>query len=404
MKDLFIEDATRAAGLLQMEAFRDRMGRHYAAQRNYDRGPGHHHGVSQLSPFVRRRLVTEEELVRAALQSHSFSASEKFVQEVYWRSYWKGWLERRPTVWADYRRDAGREARSWAGDRRLAAARDGRSGIACFDAWVAELIETGYLHNHARMWFASIWIFTLSLPWELGADFFLHHLLDGDPASNTLGWRWVAGLHTSGKAYAARASNIAKYTEDRFQPGPGDLNPRVEPLGWPTHPPVQPVRPMRTPDRAARTLLLITEEDCCPEQLQAALPDDLVGIATLQLSGERTAAGSSPDVEAFDRAALADAGARARDAFGPKEVAIDDPNPEALIACATGCRATQIVTPFVPVGPVRDWMVRNQGAFDQAGCPITEVQRDWDRKVWPHATAGFFKVKKQIPKLITDLG
>jgi deoxyribodipyrimidine photo-lyase len=66
---------------------------------------------------------------------------------------------------------------------------------------VQELVETGYLHNHARMWFASIWIFTLRLPWELGADFFLRHLLDGDAASNTLSWRWVAGLHTKGKHY-----------------------------------------------------------------------------------------------------------------------------------------------------------------------------------------------------------
>ncbi len=70
-------------------------------------------------------------------------------------------------------------------------------------------MATGYLHNHARMWFASIWIFTLRLPWELGADFFLRHLLDGDPASNTLSWRWVGGMQTMGKTYLARADNIA---------------------------------------------------------------------------------------------------------------------------------------------------------------------------------------------------
>ena len=53
------------------------------------------------------------------------------------------------------------------------------------------------MHNHVRMWFASIWIFTLNLPWQLGADFFMQHLLDGDPASNTLSWRWVAGIPVS---------------------------------------------------------------------------------------------------------------------------------------------------------------------------------------------------------------
>jgi deoxyribodipyrimidine photo-lyase len=80
-----------------------------------------------------------------------------------------------------------------------------------FDDWAQELVATGYLHNHARMWFASIWIFTLRLPWELGADFFLRHLIDGDPASNTLSWRWVGGLHTPGKTYLATADNIAEH-------------------------------------------------------------------------------------------------------------------------------------------------------------------------------------------------
>ena len=72
------------------------------------------------------------------------------------------------------------------------------------------------MHNHARMWFASIWIFTLKLPWQLGAEFFLKHLYDGDAASNTLGWRWVAGIQTQGKNYLASEWNIKKFTNNRF--------------------------------------------------------------------------------------------------------------------------------------------------------------------------------------------
>ncbi|WP_238189582.1 FAD-binding domain-containing protein [Methylobacterium frigidaeris] len=68
------------------------------------------------------------------------------------------------------------------------------------------------------MWFASIWIFSLRLPWELGAEFFLRRLLDGDPASNTLSWRWVAGLHTRGRPYLARRDNIRDFTEGRHDP------------------------------------------------------------------------------------------------------------------------------------------------------------------------------------------
>ena len=66
------------------------------------------------------------------------------------------------------------------------------------------------------MWFASIWIFTLNLPWELGARFFMRYLFDGDAASNTLSWRWVAGIQTQGKHYLARESNIRKFTNQRF--------------------------------------------------------------------------------------------------------------------------------------------------------------------------------------------
>jgi hypothetical protein len=66
------------------------------------------------------------------------------------------------------------------------------------------------------MWFASIWIFTLKLPWQLGAEFFMKYLFDGDPASNTLGWRWVAGIQTIGKHYLASSSNINKYTNNKY--------------------------------------------------------------------------------------------------------------------------------------------------------------------------------------------
>ncbi|MDE3079859.1 MAG: deoxyribodipyrimidine photolyase, partial [Paracoccaceae bacterium] len=173
--------ATRAAGEQILTAFTPRMGRRYANGRNYDRGPGAHRDVSMLSPYIRRRLVTEREVVAAALAAHGAEGAEKFVQEVIWRGYFKGWLERRPQVWAAYRDGLDRDLEALATDRRLRReverAEAGETGLECFDAWARELVETGYLHNHARMWFASIWIFTLGLPWRIGADFFLRHLL-----------------------------------------------------------------------------------------------------------------------------------------------------------------------------------------------------------------------------------
>ena len=78
------------------------------------------------------------------------------------------------------------------------------------------------------MWFASIWIFTLNLPWQLGANFFMKHLYDGDAASNTLSWRWVAGLQTIGKHQVATSSNISKFTNGKYRPN--NLNEDAEPM------------------------------------------------------------------------------------------------------------------------------------------------------------------------------
>ena len=78
------------------------------------------------------------------------------------------------------------------------------------------------------MWFASIWIFTLKLPWQLGAEFFMKHLADGDAASNTLSWRWVAGLQTKGKHYVAQAWNISKFTNNKYKNV--KLNEQAQPL------------------------------------------------------------------------------------------------------------------------------------------------------------------------------
>jgi deoxyribodipyrimidine photolyase len=170
-------------------------------------------------------MLLESEVVASVRANWAFPAVEKFVQEVYWRTYWKGWLEQRPAAWTRWTEAVPRLREGLSGQQQSAwaAACAGQTGIAGFDDWARELVATGYLHNHARMWFASIWIFTLRLPWELGAAFFYEHLLDGDAASNTLSWRWVAGLQTAGKTYVARADNIAHYTEGRCTPASGQL-------------------------------------------------------------------------------------------------------------------------------------------------------------------------------------
>ncbi|MFZ4747891.1 MAG: FAD-binding domain-containing protein [Sphingomonas sp.] len=163
-----------------------RAGQAYADGRNTDGGRDGPVSVSRLSPYLRYRAISEREVVAAVLDRHSLVAAEKFIQEVLWRTYWKGWLELRPSVWQRFVDERDRQRESFPNARAIVAAETGMTGIEGFDDWARELVDTGYMHNHARMWFASIWIFTLRLPWALGADFFLRHLLDADAASNTL--------------------------------------------------------------------------------------------------------------------------------------------------------------------------------------------------------------------------
>jgi len=185
----------------------------YTAQRNFDFGPKDRKNISCLSPYITHRLISEYEVAKKVLSKHSYQKIEKFIQEIFWRVYWKGWLELRPKVWTDFVEDL----KNLENSNEYAKAINGETNIDCFNEWVQELKENNYLHNHTRMWFASIWIFTLKLPWQKGAEFFLRELYDGDAASNTLSWRWVAGIQTKGKNYIAQNWNINKFTNNKYK-------------------------------------------------------------------------------------------------------------------------------------------------------------------------------------------
>ena len=189
----------------------------YSKLRNFDFGPQKRDNTSCLSPYITHGLINEVEIINKSLKKFSFVKNEKFIQEVLWRVYWKGWLELRPNVWTDYLEELKDIKKNFMNDKDYLDAIEGKTNIECFNEWVNELKKFNYLHNHTRMWFASIWIFTLNLPWQLGAEFFVEHLFDGDAASNTLGWKWVAGIQTRGKNYLATEWNIKKFTNNRFQ-------------------------------------------------------------------------------------------------------------------------------------------------------------------------------------------
>lgn len=256
--------------------------------------------------------------------------------------------------------------------------------IACFDHWAKELVETGYLHNHARsMWFASIRIFTLRLLWVLGADFFLRHSLDGDPASNTLGWRWVSGLHTRGKTYLGRTDNIARYTEGRFNPA-RQLAGTAVPLDGPPAPLVGPVPMEGDLDSSKRTGLTLTPDNLNPGFLfeRGVTP---VETLLLEASDGLNPLAVVPHVTAVDQGALADVAERWQDRLGPITGPVSISAEIQAWADAEGL--AQIVTAYAPVGPVADLL--------RQGPPVVEILRDCDARNWPHPTLGFFKFRER---------
>ena len=206
-------EISREGALKQLDAFINSELANYSFKRNFHLGPKDKSHVSCLSPYISHRLITEYEVVKTVLSKFPYQKVEKYIQEIFWRVYWKGWLELRPQVWTDFIEDL----KGFKEDDNYKKAINGETQIECFNDWVKELKENNYLHNHTRMWFASIWIFTLNLPWQKGAEFFMKHLFDGDAASNTLSWRWVAGLQTKGKHYVAQSWNISKFTNNKYK-------------------------------------------------------------------------------------------------------------------------------------------------------------------------------------------
>jgi deoxyribodipyrimidine photo-lyase len=249
------------------------------------------------------------------------------------------------------------------------------------------------------MWFASVWIFTLQLPWALGADFFMRHLLDGCPASNTLSWRWVAGLHTQGKTYLARPDNIATFTNGRFQPPAHTLATHAMPLTDGANLERAPIALADRIPSGARLMILITEEDLTPEfwPLDGAL---VTGVAVLDTSSEGPA--FSAPVRAFKAAARADALHRAQHHFKVPAVVVE--TAEELLAACRAAGAQTVVTPRVPIGSLKAAVGDMTTILASHSLPLQQIMHPWDSQFWPHAKAGFFQLKDKIPRVLAGFG
>ena len=362
-----------------LQRFLDKGAISYEARRNFDYGPTNRNNVSKLSKFISHRVLFEYDVAKRALTQHPPKVVDKFIQEVFWRIYWKGWLEHRPAVWNDYVAfDHDTTPR-----RLFQQAVTGKTGIDCFDYWSAELQNTNYLHNHARMWFASIWIFTLGLPWQSGARFFMEHLFDGDAASNTLGWRWVAGIQTLGKPYVARVSNIEKFTNGRFSPH--NLNQTPLPVA------------------SSKTYEIMPIDDCAKYQKKynnlIVLENDLYVKSKSEYEAYDAVFVLRPDC--IKRSAnlagpVADFKMGLVTAFCEIHTNAQDIDPAGLAARANGQQGFDIVYPAV--GDHLDFLNKLR---DESSVELHLLKRPEDVFCWQYAKKGFFNFKKHISDMLS---
>ena len=179
----------------------------YASSRNYLKG-----AVTRLSAYLRHGILTLAEVRLVALQRGGARA-EKLVTELAWRDYWQRvYAKLGKGIWRDRETPkTGWRPTDYAAELP-ADIREGHTGLACMDRFAAELHQTGYLHNHARMWMAAYILHFRRVRWQAGAKWFLEHLLDGDPASNNLSWQWVASTFSS-KPYFFNRDNLEQFTD-----------------------------------------------------------------------------------------------------------------------------------------------------------------------------------------------
>lgn len=170
--------------------------------------------VTRLSAYLRYGILSLAEVRDTALQKVRRDAdAEKLINELAWRDYWqRKYAEIGAGIWEDqedYKTGyaADQYAETLPEDIPL-----GKTGLACIDTFSRDLRETGYLHNHVRMWLAAYIVHWRRVRWQAGARWFLTHLLDGDPASNNLSWQWVASTF-SHKPYFFNRENLERYTD-----------------------------------------------------------------------------------------------------------------------------------------------------------------------------------------------
>ncbi len=176
----------------------------YARTRNFINGD-----VTYLSAYISRGVISVKQIKEAVLQKgYKPYEIEKFLQELAWREYYQRvWQVKKEFIFSDLKQPQSDFLHTQIPTAVINAA----TGIETIDAHINTFYKTGYLHNHIRMYLASMVCNNAKSHWLTPARWMYYHLLDGDLASNSCSWQWVAGSFSS-KKYYCNQENINKYT------------------------------------------------------------------------------------------------------------------------------------------------------------------------------------------------
>jgi len=196
----------------------------YGASRNHLDG-----AVTGLSPWIRHGVLTLADVRQAVfswLDDHGYNTPERrsegqrlagrLINELGWRDYWQRlWQVLGDAIWHDLEPPKTGHAAHHYSPELPADLTEARTGLACIDGFSTQLQEQGWLHNHARLWLGSYLVHWRRAQWQVGARWFLQHLLDGDPASNNLSWQWLASSFSS-KPYIFNRANLERFSAGRY--------------------------------------------------------------------------------------------------------------------------------------------------------------------------------------------
>ena len=176
--------------------------------------------ISRLSIAIKHGVITNQEIYNLIKQKYSFTESEKFIQELAWRDFWRSYAYLNPShLWSDVEEYKTGFMASEYLDVMPEDITMGETPTAVINHFIQELTQKGYLHNHARMYLASYIVHFRRVKWQVGAQFFLEHLLDGDLASNNFSWQWIASTF-AGKPYIFNLENVIKYCGNTLEINP----------------------------------------------------------------------------------------------------------------------------------------------------------------------------------------